>query len=296
MKTIVTHDGKFHADDVCAVAALSLVIDEPINVVRTRDSEIIEKAEYVVDVGGVFDPEKNRFDHHQQGGAGVRKNMIPYAAFGLVWKTFGEKLCGSSAVAELIDEGMVSPLDASDNGVDISIPKFENVSSYGIDSAINAFVSTWKEEDRDMDAVFLELVSFVKALLARKIVSERAKEEAKEYVERAYNEATDKRIIVLEGPYPVRDFLAKHPEPLFFIRPRPSDEKWSVETVRSNPQSFVNRKNLPTAWAGKKDNEMSEISGVEDAIFCHRGLFLAVAKSREGAIKLAQLAVDNQEN
>jgi uncharacterized UPF0160 family protein len=156
---------------------------------------------------------------------------------------------------------------------------------------VNAFVSTWKEEDRNMDIAFAELVKFVKALLAREIMRVRAKVEAKDFVKKAYEEADDKRIIILDGPYPARDVLSKYAEPLYFIRPRVNDGKWSVETVRDDSRSFVNRKDLPKEWGAKSDGELAEISGVSDAVFCHRNLFLAVADSKEGAIKLAELAV-----
>ena len=39
------------------------------------------------------------------------------------------------------------------------------------------------------------------------------------------------------------------------------------------------------------DETLQKVTGVEDAVFCHKGLFLAVAKSKEGAIKLAELAL-----
>jgi len=55
----------------------------------------------------------------------------------------------------------------------------------------------------------------------------------------------------------------------------------------------VNRKNFPKLWAGLRDEELQNVTGVPDAIFCHRGLFLAIAKSKEGAIKLAQIAVES---
>ena len=292
MKKIVTHNGKFHADDVCAVAALSLVIDEPIEIIRTRDPEIINTADFVVDVGGIFDPEKQRFDHHQEGGAGVRPNGIPYAAFGLIWKSYGEKLSGDlSSVAEIIDTKFVQPLDAVDNGVDIESKKFEGISSYGFDSVVDAFVSTWKEVDRDMDSVFRDLVEFAKALIAREIMQARAKEEARIFVEEAYSKSEDKRIIVVDEPYTMRAVLASHPEPLFFVRPQ-YDGTWSIGTVRDDLSSFKNRKSFPHTWGGKKGDELAQISGVEDAIFCHRGLFFASAKSKEGAIQLAQLAVE----
>src|SRR5437764_1161911 len=95
--TIVAHNGNFHADDVFAVATVLLVLersDFPAwrqaipKIIRTRDPKTIEKADFVVDVGGVYDAENNRFDHHQAGGAGTRANGIPYASFGLVWKKF----------------------------------------------------------------------------------------------------------------------------------------------------------------------------------------------------------------
>ena len=35
-------------------------------IVRTRDQEIIDKLDIACDVGGVFDVEKKRFDHHQK--------------------------------------------------------------------------------------------------------------------------------------------------------------------------------------------------------------------------------------
>jgi len=50
---------------------------------------------------------------------------------------------------------------------------------------------------------------------------------------------------------------------------------------------------LPSAWAGLRDAELQKVSGVEDAVFCHRALFTAVARSKEGAIKLAQIALQS---
>ena len=78
---------------------------------------------------------------------------------------------------------------------------------------------------------------------------------------------------------------------MYFIRPLSENEGWSVVAVRDDLNSFVNRKDLPSIWGGKKDGEFAKISGVSDAIFCHKNLFLAVTNSKEGAIKLAELAV-----
>ena len=84
------------------------------------------------------------------------------------------------------------------------------------------------------------------------------------------------------------------PEPLFVIYPREVYKNyWAVKAVRNDPKTFINRKDFPKSWAGLRDEELQKISGVSDAIFCHRGLFLAVAKTKEGAIKLAQIAVES---
>lgn len=33
-------------------------------IVRTRQDEVFDQLDIVVDVGGIYDVEKNRFDHH----------------------------------------------------------------------------------------------------------------------------------------------------------------------------------------------------------------------------------------
>jgi uncharacterized UPF0160 family protein len=63
MSTLVTHSGSFHQDELFAIATLMLVFDD-ISVKRSREEKDIAEADFVVDVGGVFDPIKNRFDHH----------------------------------------------------------------------------------------------------------------------------------------------------------------------------------------------------------------------------------------
>ncbi|MEX2010580.1 MAG: MYG1 family protein, partial [Parcubacteria group bacterium] len=50
MKTIATHSGMYHADDVFAVATLLMVYPDA-EVIRTRDMEKIQEAEIAVDVG-----------------------------------------------------------------------------------------------------------------------------------------------------------------------------------------------------------------------------------------------------
>ena len=122
-KSIITHSGQFHADDVFAVAALQILFGENnVEITRTRDEAIIAKGNIVIDVGGIYDESKDRFDHHQTEGAGKRENGIPYSSLGLVWKKYGKNICGSEKVANHLDAQLVQPIDAGDNGVEISKP------------------------------------------------------------------------------------------------------------------------------------------------------------------------------
>src|SRR3989344_839930 len=113
-KKLVTHNGSFHTDDVFACATLSLMLEkkrEQFEIIRTRDEGIINNADYVFDVGGIYNSKLNRFDHHQIGGAGKGKYDIEYSSFGLVWEKFGAEFCESKKVADIIRKKLVAPID-----------------------------------------------------------------------------------------------------------------------------------------------------------------------------------------
>ena len=97
-----THDGRFHADEIFALAVLKLIFPD-LEIVRSRDEKVYKNADIIVDVGHVYDAENLIFDHHQRSFSLKRASGIPYASFGLVWKQYGEFLCGSTEIAEYLD-------------------------------------------------------------------------------------------------------------------------------------------------------------------------------------------------
>lgn len=297
-KRIITHSGNFHTDEVFACAVLSLLHDGNVEVVRSRDREVWETGDYVVDVGGEYDPARGRFDHHQIGGAGVRENGIPYSSFGLVWKEYGSVVCkGREEVAKRIDEKMVQPIDAADCGIDSFILTGKNIFPYLLHHVIASFRPTWKEEERQTmtyDEGFTKAFEIARSVLAREIVIASDYEEGARIAEEAYQKAEDKRIIIVEGQYPWEEVFNKHPEPIFVVKPDRTPGRWKVRTVRLHHESFAARKDFPRAWAGKTGEELAQITGVSDAIFCHNsGTYIVVAGSKEGALKLAQIAVES---
>lgn len=293
--TITTHDNLFHLDDLFACAILEILLDkngDTYNIIRTRNKEPISVSDYVVDVGDTYDPLSKRFDHHQKGGAGVRINAVPYAAAGLVWKEYGEKISGSKMIADIVDKKVIQALDADDNGLEYYKDILDDVETITIQKFLYTFRPTWKEDSSNFDKVFIELLPLVKSYILRKIKVEQDKLEALKKVEEAYNQSEDKRIVLMDKPYPGDEFLMSRPEVLYKVSPNSNGTAWGVKTIRNSDESYENRKNLPSMWAGLRDEEMQKLTGVNDAIFCHNALFLATAGSKEGALELARLAVE----
>jgi len=295
-KKLVTHSGSFHTDDIFATVVLSMVLEkanQKFEIIRSRDPEVIESADYVYDVGGVYDEASNRFDHHQAGGAGKNEFGIEYSSLGLVWKKFGVGICGSQRAADIVNKKLVSPIDAGDNGMDLFASSHE-ISPYLLQYFFFSMVPTWREKEVSKDKMFFESAGIAKVILLREIAHAESIVEAEESIMSIYENTEDKRVIVFDEDYPSAEIVQNLPEVLFIVYPR-SDKTWGAKAVRNDIKSFKNRKNLPAAWAGLKDEELQKVSGVPDAVFCHRALFMAVAKSREGAIALAELARDSKE-
>lgn len=296
IKKLVTHNGSFHTDDIFATVVLSIVLEKEgqgFEIIRARDPEIIKSADYVYDVGGIYDETTNRFDHHQVGGAGKNGYGIEYSSFGLVWKKFGGGICGSQEVADIINKKLVSAVDAGDNGMDLFTNTHHDVFPYLLQYSFFSMVPTWQEKDVSKDKMFLESVEIARKFLLREIMHAKAFTLARDSMLEIYKNTQDKKIVVFDEDYPSAEMMAEFPETLFVVYPRVADNTWGIKAVRNDLTSFKNRKNLPVGWAGLKDEELQKTSGVPDAVFCHRALFMAVAKSREGAIKLAQIALES---
>jgi uncharacterized UPF0160 family protein len=291
MKRIVTHSGGFHADDVFAVATLLFIYPDA-EIIRSRDDEVINGADIVVDVGSVYNAPKLKFDHHQKGGAGERENKIPFASFGLVWKEFGEKISGTAELDKMIEEKLVLPIDALDNGINISNPIYENIRPFDIS---DYFYSYWIDEDvseEELLKIFKSVVTLAKGLIER--VLHKAKRIIEEglIVEEIYKNTEDKKIIILDKHYAWGRVLVEKPEPLLVVYPTTDGLKWNAKVVRENLGSFKSRISFPLEWAGKSGEDFQNISGVKDALFCHNKLFLAVAASKDGAVSLANKALN----
>lgn len=283
--TIATHNGNFHADDVFSVAALKTIFPA-FKLIRTRDLELIGKADIVIDVGGEYDPDAGRFDHHQRGGAGGRENGIPYSSFGLIWQKYGLAICqGNQDIANAVDAGLVSTIDAIDCG------HVEGVSQgISLSQTISMFNPTW-QEDSHFDTCFDEAVEFALRVLTRFIASANGGISAKAIVAKAIDNAEDPRVIVLEKYTPWKRTVHALSEAALYVVYPSQTGQWRIQTVPVEPGSFEDRKSLPKQWAGLSDHALKEVTGIDDAMFCHNGLFIAGAESFESTMKMASMAL-----
>jgi uncharacterized UPF0160 family protein len=283
--TIATHNANFHADDVFSIAAMKHIFST-FKLVRTRNVALINKADIVIDVGGEYDPDKGRFDHHQRGGAGERENGIPYSSFGLVWQKYGLEICdGKQDLANAVDAGLVSKIDAIDCGYTKGV--YDGIS---LSQSISMFNPTWQEASH-FDECFDEAVVFASRILTRFIASANGGLSAKKIVAQAIENAEDPRVIVLERYIPwKRTVHALSEDALYVVYPSETGQ-WRIQTVPVEPGSFENKKSLPKPWAGLSDDEFKDETGIDDAMFCHNGLFIAGAESFESAMKMAVIAL-----
>lgn len=293
-KKVITHNGSYHVDEIFACAVLSILHNGNIKIVRTRDENLFSSADYVVDVGSIYSEEEGRFDHHQSGGAGKRQNGIPYASFGLLWKAFGNTLTNNDTFAyEQIERRLVMPIDAVDNGVDLVESKFVNIFPYRIHEV---FYAIFPAEGSDCNVYnnFIKLVYLAERIIRKEIKEARDQSRIKKIIEDAYNKAEDKRILIIEENDMHREpaaFLAgQYAEPCFIII-HSKEGNWKAVCVRESGISFKNRKDFPVEWAGLRNECLSIVSGVPDAIFCHQKL-MCITKSKEGAVQMAKNAVE----
>jgi uncharacterized UPF0160 family protein len=307
---IVTHGGKFHADDAWAVAALFILYPEA-DLVRTRDMAIIGAADFAIDVGGIWDPASGRFDHHQKGFDGARPSGVPYASAGLVWREYGARVVARLAqdhagrtlsddtaqqMAHAIDADLVQYLDLSDVGAARNAP-----GSYGLSALISGFNPNWMDEQRlgygeAADAYrlaqFRRAVTLLTDVMVNAVKYRVGAVLAVEQV-RGAETMEDGRVLFLKNAaLPWTTVVRKEmPKVLFVISYNLAEKRHMIHTVPMSAESFDARADLPASWAGLRDSELAAVTGVADAGFCHNGRFIAAAKSFESILTMARLAL-----
>lgn len=318
---IATHNGTFHADDVFGVGVLMGAFPTH-ELLRTRQQRDIDAADFAVDVGGEWDPERGRFDHHQRGFDGARPDQtvngqarpgVGYASAGLVWSVHGPAYARAMAesrglvldddaldsVVQSIDHSLVQYLDMVDTGQGEVAPGI-----FGLSSLIAQLNTNWLEE-RGLDVMakaqlqdsrFMEAVAITRKFLDQAINKKIGQILAADTVRLAPRLLNGRVLHLKEGGMPWTRVVADEmPDIRLVIYPDSDGTQYQVKTVPVEVGSFDSRMDLPTRWAGLRNEELAAITCVPDSVFCHLNLFIAGARSFEGAVRLAELALSESE-
>lgn len=295
MKKMAVHNGIFHADDVFGVALMQSIYED-LEIIRTRDESKIQECDIVSDVGN------GKYDHHHVDKK-KRENGIPYCGFGLLWQDFAldyinkkfPELTDTSeqqGVVEKVDTIFIQQIDAQDNGVDVMTIQVPVMTLCDI---INTFIPTGGGEV-ELEEGFFEAVAFAKQILYKT-----TKKYADNYDnQRLVKDELEKQnveqshILILEKSVPWKDTVIEidEKEHVLFVVYQDITGSWCTQTVPKEANSFVARKNLPKTWGGLREDELSNHTGIKECIFCHPALFICGNKTREGAIAMAQKAVE----
>ena len=172
---VITHDGKFHADDIVAIGLLSII--KKVDVARTRDLREIPENALILDVGGRYDG-KRYFDHHQ-GLEQKRNSGSSYASAGLIWKHFYSQILEKFNIISEEEKKIIykkidiiiEEVDKIDNGETIQ-------NSYNLTKMVDSF-----DVGNDINEDFLRAVEFVRTILKNQILKEIKKLKNNEIIE-----------------------------------------------------------------------------------------------------------------
>lgn len=292
----ITHCGKMHADEVFATAFLEL-LKENIVVIRVPsvDFNSIREDAIVYDIG------LKEFDHHQPDNK-KRPNGIPYCSFGLLWKEFGRKYLKENKiddyedVFERFDKDLVEQIDADDNGI---FPKIEAQCKVKTLSSIIDLFNPGYDSNEDESKQFKKAVLLAKEIIEEELSNIIGKVKAKKKITNIIKN-NNEEILVLDEYIPYLETLLElDPEEKIKLAVFPSNRGgYNVKTIPKGIADQTYRVPFPKNWAGLTDEDLEKESKIKGAMFCHNKLFIATAKDKDSAIKLAKKALDiyNEDN
>ncbi|XP_026425829.1 UPF0160 protein-like [Papaver somniferum] len=321
-KRVGTHNGSFHCDEALGCFMIRLT-DKffDAEVVRSRDPQVLDTLDAVLDVGGVYDPSTDRYDHHQKGfqevfGHGFTTKL---SSAGLVYKHFGMEIIAKELQVDqghpdvhrlflAIYKSFMEAIDAIDNGInryDTDLPP-RYVNNTGLSARVGRLNLDWVDPDQSAEreneafhramalagSEFLENVRFhAKSWLpARSIVLECLA--ARHEVDPSGEIMTLKNFCPWKlHLHELEEEMKNDPLVKYVLYQDERSQSWRIQAVGVSPDKFESRKALPAQWRGLRDEELSKEAGIPDCVFVHMSGFIGGNKTYEGALAMARAAL-----
>jgi uncharacterized UPF0160 family protein len=316
-KQIGTHSGSFHCDEALACHLLHLTDEyKGAEIVRSRDPKVLEPLSILVDVGATYEPEKNRFDHHQKGFSETfsEEFTTKLSSAGLVYKHFGLQIIknlhpglsdqAAHTIYVKVYRAFVEALDGIDNG----IAQYEGNPKYAMSTDLSSRVGrlnpSWNEkvDSAEIDRRFAKAVAlaggefedtvahYVQSWLPARAIVQSALEE------RRTHDASGEIVVLKDYTswaghlFDLESEMGIAGEAKYVLY-KDSAGAWRIQAVAVAPGSFTSRYALPEEWRGLRDEVVSKKAGIEGCIFVHAGGFIGGNKTFEGVLKMATVAL-----
>lgn len=320
---IVTHDGQFHADETFAVGIATTTHPNAI-VRRSREKSVIETADMVIDVGGMYDPILGRFDHHQPGCDEKYSDeyIIPMSSIGMVWKEFaydylrtmyGQEIITHSlnikSIADALYRTFILEIDAIDNGTKQTDKKnmsyfiYTNLSTTISKMNTNDIYNPDVQNEAFFNAVNYAMMTFnihVHAFMEKAIGVIKDTQTITNAMVKRFEYSKTGEILVIPYDCPnwlhcIRLYENKNPYPnpsldvKFLIYPN-DGESWRIRAM-SGKEQFQNRKNLK----GVEDILKIDPSLKNNITFVHEKRFIGGALDVNTAVKMGTISLLEQQ-
>ncbi|CAH2064701.1 unnamed protein product [Thlaspi arvense] len=303
-KRVGTHNGTFHCDETlaCFMLRLSSRFSDA-QIVRTRDHQVLEKLDAALDVGGVYDPKSERYDHHQKG-------FTEHYGLEIIAKELqlDQRHPDVHRLFLAVYKNFIEAVDAIDNGIhqyDTDKPaRYVNNTSLSYRIArlnldwIEPDQSSSKEDEafhRAMELAgseFLECVHFhAKSWLpARSIVMECLAER--------HDIDSSGEIMKLSKQCPwklhifeLEEEMKIDPPVKYVLYQDDRSDNWRIQAVSVSPERFESRKALPISWRGLENEKLSEESSIPGCVFVHMSGFIGANRTYEGSLAMARASL-----
>ena len=288
----ITHNGTMHADEVFATAFLSLYFG---NFKVARVSEVpkdISTNTIIYDIG------KGKFDHHQTD-ARIRDNGIKYSSFGLLFEEYGLsylkklKLKNTKAIYNYLVKDFIEAIDAIDNGIFPEIKSIYKIKT--VSDVIKIFNPSYGSNDNE-DEQFIKAVSLAESILTEELKNVIGKVEAGTKVKKLLNK-TKGPILILDEYLPYEETVLTSlsgKKILFAIYPS-NRGGYGIKTIPISTTDKTSRVYFPKEWGGLTNEDLEKVTGIKGSLFCHTNRFLMTASDLNTAIKLAEIAINTNE-
>ena len=297
---VVTHDGTFHTDEVFAIALLKKFVNSNLEIIRTRDENILDEAKadkrtFIVDVGRDYNYNMKNFDHHQREFNKTWENDgILFSSCGLVWdflKKRGYLKKYSKFTLLNIEKKLIKKIDAHDNG-----QCFWSISN---------MIKICNRENNTMSD-FEKALGLARTYLDNIFYQENHYDKLNDIFKKDLEIYENDKIFVssISNNSSFLKHLSQKTNAYILIYEQKDGNnlsRWYSKAITKHKFCNIEKNDCifsalaPESWRGLSDDELKVKTGMKSVVFVHKTGYLCVSRNKKTAINMANAMLNNIE-